>query len=186
MHRHPRLNTITYTFAQILSITCDNTSNNDTMIQALGELINMFSGEARRTCCFEHIVNLIAKSIIQQFDVPKTKKEEALDKAAQELMVLAGDLDKEECVTRDSPEVGDDDNININGWVDKLGKMSEREQERLNKDIQPVQWMLVKVHQCSLIHSFSTFIWMSYSSSTRWHMCYITVGTFTQHGLCLQ
>jgi hypothetical protein len=120
------------------------------MIQALGELVDTFSGEAGRTHCFKHVINLIAKSIIRQFDIPKTKKEKALDEAAQELVALAGNLDDEEHMTMEGLEVGDDNDTeddNIDGWVDKLVEMSETEQEELDKDVWPVRRMLVKVCQ---------------------------------------
>ncbi|PBK68153.1 hypothetical protein ARMSODRAFT_841952, partial [Armillaria solidipes] len=55
---------------QVLSITCDNASNNDTMIEALGDSADVpsFSGQVSRTRCFAHIVNLMAKSLLKQFD----------------------------------------------------------------------------------------------------------------------
>ncbi|PBK85234.1 hypothetical protein ARMGADRAFT_876057, partial [Armillaria gallica] len=60
---------------QVLSITCDNASNNDTMIEALGDSDNvpLFSGQASRTRCVAHIVNLMAKSLLKQFDPPRHK-----------------------------------------------------------------------------------------------------------------
>ncbi|TDL17969.1 hypothetical protein BD410DRAFT_698447, partial [Rickenella mellea] len=63
----------------MLSITCDNASPNDTMTTELTDLINSFPGDANRTCCFAHILNLVAKSIIRQFDVPKKHADMALD-----------------------------------------------------------------------------------------------------------
>jgi len=59
---------------KILSITCDNASNNDTMIEELAVLIDDFPGPANQTRCFLHILNLVVKSIIRQFDLPKKKK----------------------------------------------------------------------------------------------------------------
>ncbi|TDL29000.1 hypothetical protein BD410DRAFT_702115, partial [Rickenella mellea] len=53
---------------QILSITCDNASPNDTMTTELADLIDAFPGDANRTRCFAHILNLVAKSVIRQFD----------------------------------------------------------------------------------------------------------------------
>jgi hypothetical protein len=50
--------------AQIISVTCDNASNNDTMVKALKDLLEVFLGESNQTQCFDHIVNPIAKSII--------------------------------------------------------------------------------------------------------------------------
>ncbi|KAG2148429.1 hypothetical protein BD769DRAFT_1345433 [Suillus cothurnatus] len=52
------------TLTKILSITCDNTSNNDTMVNKLSDVLEDFSGEMNRTQCFLHIVNLVAKTLI--------------------------------------------------------------------------------------------------------------------------
>ncbi|KAF9220057.1 hypothetical protein BS17DRAFT_648706, partial [Gyrodon lividus] len=52
----------------ILGITCDNASNNDVMIQELTVLAGGFSGLAAHTCCFLHIINLISKSLLHQFN----------------------------------------------------------------------------------------------------------------------
>jgi hypothetical protein len=89
------------TIAQILSITCDNASNNNTMVEELKDLLEIFPGESNRTWCFNHIVNLIVKSVIQQFDIPKAKGNESFDDVLWELMVSAEDLDKEELATRE-------------------------------------------------------------------------------------
>jgi hypothetical protein len=37
-----------------------------------------FPGSANRTWCFDHIINLVAKTITTVFDVPKTKAGEDL------------------------------------------------------------------------------------------------------------
>lgn len=55
----------------LLSITCDNASNNDTMVKHLATLVENFPGAANQTRCFTHILNLVAKSILRQFDVAK-------------------------------------------------------------------------------------------------------------------
>ncbi len=62
-------------YVQILSITCNNVSNNNTMVEALGDWNNLppFEGQASCTCCFTHRVNLIAKSLLRQFDSLKSK-----------------------------------------------------------------------------------------------------------------
>ncbi|KAG1738827.1 uncharacterized protein EDB91DRAFT_1036963, partial [Suillus paluster] len=53
---------------QILSITADNASSNDTMITELADMVGHFGSKTARTRCFLHIVNLIAKSLLKQFD----------------------------------------------------------------------------------------------------------------------
>lgn len=41
------------------------------MVSELEKMLPEFPGEAARTRCFAHIVNLVAKSVIKQFDAPK-------------------------------------------------------------------------------------------------------------------
>ncbi|KAA1479953.1 hypothetical protein DENSPDRAFT_744231, partial [Dentipellis sp. KUC8613] len=69
---------------QILSITCDNASANDVMIDELADIVDEFPGPVARTRCFAHVVNLVAKSLLRQFDVPKTKADAELSKAERE------------------------------------------------------------------------------------------------------
>ncbi len=89
---------------QILSVTCDNASPNEVMIDALSDLIVVFPGAENRTQCFTHILNLVMKAMLHQFDVLKAKEGEVLDVASQALVDLAGDIEMEE-VTMDE---GDD------------------------------------------------------------------------------
>ena len=110
------------TIAQILSITCDNASNNDTMVSELEKLLEVFPGESNRTHCFDHIVNLIAKSVIRQFDTPTVKGNEAFDDVLRELMVSAGDLERGELVTRAGESCGsevDSDDDDMDSLVDE-------------------------------------------------------------------
>ncbi|KAF9536806.1 hypothetical protein CPC08DRAFT_608459, partial [Agrocybe pediades] len=67
---------------QILSLTCDNASANDALISQLPTLLDAFPGAANRTRCFTHILNLVAKVILRQFDTPKKKADQALDDTA--------------------------------------------------------------------------------------------------------
>ncbi|KAG1841472.1 hypothetical protein C8R48DRAFT_620147 [Suillus tomentosus] len=49
---------------QILSMTCDNASNNNAMICELSSKLPEFSRAATHTRCFLHTVNLVAKLLI--------------------------------------------------------------------------------------------------------------------------
>jgi len=131
----------------MLSVTCDNASNNDTMVDELEILLESFPGAANRTRCFTHVLNLVAKSILRQFDVPKAKAGEALDAAASALAALAADLQTEEEAMRmdtdeDSDEEDDDD---VDGLVEIEELMTPEEIEELEASIQPVRVVLVKV-----------------------------------------
>ncbi|KAG2345635.1 hypothetical protein BDR05DRAFT_831788, partial [Suillus weaverae] len=52
----------------ILSIACNNASNNTILVDNLETMLLEFGRAAAHTRCFLHIVNLIAKSLIQEFD----------------------------------------------------------------------------------------------------------------------
>src|SRR6266498_3694665 len=65
---------------QILSVTADNVSNNNTMVGHLSELLDEFPGASNQTRCFAHTISLSAKVILKQFDMPKVKDGEALTK----------------------------------------------------------------------------------------------------------
>src|ERR1700721_1605940 len=91
--------TLTHHNTQILSVTCNNASCNDTMIDALADDLPDFS-QANRTRCFLHIVNLIEKTLLKQFDVPGKQAEDVANEAERLLLKLAKDIDIEEMMTR--------------------------------------------------------------------------------------
>jgi hypothetical protein len=114
------------------------------MIDALSELVVTFPGAANRTRCFTHILNLVVKVILRQFDVPKAKADEALDAASLALVDLAGDIDMEEA---DMDDGGDDEDSDDGeeGWFDPRYGMSQEEREALDVAVRPVRLVLVKV-----------------------------------------
>jgi hypothetical protein len=120
------------------------------MIDELADLLDDFPGEANRTRCFAHILNIVAKSIIKQFDVPKAQANEVLDDAAKELEALAIDLDIEErisCEGQSGEGEGNDDEIeddSLDGWADVRGELSDEERKALDVSLQPVRLVLVK------------------------------------------
>ena len=129
------------------------------MIEELADLLNSFPGAANQTRCFTHVLNLVAKSIIKQFDVPKAQADRTLDEAAEALATLAVDLDMEEAISRttqddnepDDSERGDD---NIEGWVDLRDELSEEDKKVLDEILRPIRLVLVKVsHHLVLIKS---------------------------------
>jgi len=138
------------------------------MIDELIDLLPNFPGSVNRCHCFLHIVNLIAKSLLKQFDVSKKSADAALDDAKRKLINLAVGIDVEEMVTISKQGAGGDgeDNNNVEGWVDETALMSMEEREELCEKVQPVRLVLVKV---------SLHIWISqcqYSlvvSSTKLH-----------------
>jgi hypothetical protein len=126
-------------------VTCDNASNNDVMIRELAELVPGFEGEVSHTRCFLHVINLVAKSLIHQFDTHGSQTD--IDDEQQE------HTDEPE-VPEDSPseaaatDESDDEDAatdNDDGFVDEVEKMDEDEKELHECLIIPVKVVLVKV-----------------------------------------
>ncbi|KAF8993713.1 hypothetical protein BDQ17DRAFT_1180150, partial [Cyathus striatus] len=51
----------------VLSITCDNASNNNVMVSKLEDMLDGFL-KVNHTQCFLHVTNLIVQTFICQFD----------------------------------------------------------------------------------------------------------------------
>ena len=131
---------------QILSISCDNASNNDAMISELETMIDEFPGAINQTRCFLHTINLVVKTILRQFDLPKKQADNLLDKAKAELHDLAGNLELEELISQQQGNTDDDDDDdNVEGWVDEREEMTEMEREELDQSVGPLRLMLTKV-----------------------------------------
>ena len=145
---------ITHSRKKILSITCDNASNNDTMINVLKELVEDFPGPANQTRCFAHILNLVVKSILRQFDLPNPKSgnsldDKTVDDASKELLSLAGNVEDEKDVVSREGEGGvdteepEDDNLEV--WVDERTLMDVEDLNELEESVKPVRVLLTKV-----------------------------------------
>ena len=109
------------------------------MIDALAELLPAFPGGVNRTRCFTHILNLIVKVILCQFDGAKEKTNEKLKGASHYLDDLVGDIEVLE---------GDDDDLDDNeqeGSADPCDVMSEEECDDLDTTMRPLQLVLTKV-----------------------------------------
>ena len=125
------------------------------MVETLEVLIDDFPGAANQTCCFLHILNLVVKSILKQFDLPKSKEkkesdnnsdneesDKTMDWAAEELLKLAGNVDNEGNLMLNDDEEEDDSN---EGWIDECGEMTEDELRELSASVAPVRLLLTKV-----------------------------------------
>ena len=112
------------------------------MIAELVNLLDNFPGPANQTQCFTHILNLVVKIIIQQFDLPKSKGNKILEDAAKELLSLAGNI---ELTRRDRKEGEEDEDDNVEGWIDECTLMTDVELEELDESVEPVRLLLTKV-----------------------------------------
>lgn len=124
------------------------------MIEKLPDHISSFPGAENRARCFNHVIALVAKSSIRQFDVPKAQADAALDDAEKELRNLAEGIDIEDEMTQselDIPLAGDNSDEeepveeNVDGWVDEVAALSIVDREELEENIRPIRLVLVKV-----------------------------------------
>jgi hypothetical protein len=123
------------------------------MINELVDLLSNYPGAANQCRCILHIVNLIAKMLLKQFEVPKKDVDTALNAAEQELLELAAGADMEELVTVVERGLGNNEDVDdMDGWVNKLNLLSDDGNEKLCQSIQPVRLVLVKVRVQSKIH----------------------------------
>ncbi len=118
------------------------------MVAELDKILTSFS-PVNRTRCFTHILNLVSKSLLHQFDLKRDdKSDKGVDDDEKSLLDLAGDIEGEEFDmakendTADG-EMADDDNLE--GWVDEVAACTPEEQQVLEESIRPVKRTLVKV-----------------------------------------
>ena len=97
---------------------------------------------ANQTRCFTHVINLVVKSILRQFDIAKAKANETLNNATETLLQVAENIAGE-----DSDEMTGDDDLedNTEGWVDERDFMTEEDRVALDASVQPVRLVLTKV-----------------------------------------
>lgn len=118
------------------------------MIDQLAGRLTDYEGAPSRARCFAHILNLVVKSVMHQFDIRKKKGNETHD---EELRELAGDIEEEERLTQAQFEAtldpDDDETLEDNnkGWVDGREDMEEEELEELEESVRPICFLLTKV-----------------------------------------
>ena len=121
------------------------------MISKLSEILDKFPGATNQMHCFAHTVSILAKVILKQFDVPKKKEGDMLDKAAQVLSDMAQELEFEEHVEQETQERkdGEEEDLMLDTWVDFHEGLMEEEVTVLDVSVQPVRSMFVKVRWSS-------------------------------------
>ena len=139
------------------------------MIDELSVLLEEFPGAANRTRCFTHILNLVAKSILKQFDLPKAKAGEALSTAMEALSDLAGDIEAEEAHMGGDSAEDDDSDDDEDGLADPWDMMTDDEIAELDESLQPVRLVLVKVISVWDLSLFlvSTNIYFLFTSASK-------------------
>jgi hypothetical protein len=117
------------------------------MVNELEDLLPDYA-PSNRVRCFTHVLNLIAKSLLKQFDVvKKSKNDDGLNEEDHELLTLAENLEEEELTTADELiDNGEESNEDgMEDWVDEVGTLTAAERELLEESIRPVKMVLVKV-----------------------------------------
>jgi len=115
------------------------------MINKLSVFLEEFPGAANQTWCFTHILNLVAKNILKQFNLPKAKAGGVLSAAIDSLSVLAGDIETEEVDMGGDLAKDDDSDSDEDGLADPWDMMTDNEIAELNESLQPVRLVLIKV-----------------------------------------
>jgi len=133
------------------------------MVDKLESRLMDFPGASNRARCFTHILNLVVKSIMHQFDVQTYVSEDSEERYEE----MADDIDAEEIdlegdqedYCEDEPEKPDNDD----GWIDERDGMEDKKLEELEDKIQPVRFLLTKVGEsychllcCTVLPNLST------------------------------
>ncbi len=151
----------------------------------ISELVNILTnspGQANHTCCFTHIINLIAKSLMKLFEVKKKNQYDVLTNAENNLQQLADNIDMEDLETQirayqgygvGTEGVDDDEDI-----LDEISKMNKFETARFWDEILPIHLTLVKVRNIDHLQRPKYSLYScSYEKSpsslwTPWQSCY--------------
>ena len=123
------------------------------MIESLAKIISHFPGAANRARCTAHIINLVSKIILRQFDTRKKtigdKKtlKNANDKAEPDdednFTPLAEDLDREEQEAADDKD--EDISKNLAADLENIEEAMKEEIVEVAKKVKPIQRVLFKV-----------------------------------------
>jgi hypothetical protein len=119
------------------------------MISELETLLPSFSN-VNHTRCFLHVNNLVARTLVKQFDAPKKNEGQTANEDDEAIIQLAGDMEFEEHATREQllEESGDasvEQDDDVAGWIDEMAALSQAECEVLQNATCPVKLVLVKV-----------------------------------------
>lgn len=133
------------------------------MIETLGVNVAAFEGAIGHVRCFAHVVNLVAKSMLRQFDVPKARAAQEINEEDRALYELAGDGEDDAPAALDGegadiPVEGGDifdplsplNADNEDGWVDEIAAMTDEERAQFQERVRPVRMTLTKVCEFQL------------------------------------
>ena len=137
------------------------------MIEHLSTLIKNFPSTANQTWCFNHILNLMAKSILRQFDTPKKAVDGDsgdFDNAKEALAALTQELEDTQAGADDGTEESDNDDEdggkddNEDGLGNECGGMLDAEVAELEDTLVPIWLMLAKASWFKLSPKLSNYM----------------------------
>jgi hypothetical protein len=117
------------------------------MVNELSRLAPTFAGPASQTRCFLHIVNLIAKSLLRQFDATTKSSNGIATDELEEEESTENELEGRD--VEDLAEGEDEASDNDEGWVDESQDLTARDLEELQRTTHPVRAALLKVRTTS-------------------------------------
>ena len=154
------------------------------MVEHLSNIIPTFPGAANRARCTAHIVNLVAKVILRQFDATHARKKTKQPKKTSEntndnenanvneanntelvsdeddLTGLAEGLDREEQEVADDED--DDMSENIAADLEDIEEAMKDEISEVAKKVKPIQRIMFKVHNFIILGTLSHYILTSF------------------------
>lgn len=144
------------------------------MITHLATLLEEFPGSVNRTRCFAHILNLVAKCIMRQFDTPSKKEEaeteleESEDEDSEDDDMMAEVDDEDE-----GGEVDDNDDE----LADVRNELTDKEIRELEKSVKPVKLVLQKV-RVDMLTTDKARLEIFYLSASKGRVCNETVNNY--------
>jgi hypothetical protein len=138
---------------QILAMNADNALSNDTQGEALAAMPNSFELE-NRVHCFNHTLQLSAKTLLHPFNVALGKATDDGDNNGVDDLL---DLDDDEDNDKDNDEDEDKDKIlpyvpdidDIDDGIDELDELNGEMHEGMIADTAAVCEMVSKLHRLS-------------------------------------
>jgi hypothetical protein len=115
------------------------------MVRELSYKVPAFGGVTSHTRCFLHTVNLVAKSLIREFDIKKRDADQALAGGEDDELDELSKVEEEEEEEEEDDSSADLLDDNESGWVDEVELLADDERDALERDIRPVKLALVKV-----------------------------------------
>lgn len=124
------------------------------MVDVLAKLLKRFPGHANQIRCVAHIVNLVVKLILRQFDAPKKTADSEYQfvfEAGKQLMRLDTTADEDEEHTNDFEEEvamddgADEDDDDLHEDLEEVEKLMEAEVKKLAKQVKPIRRVLSRV-----------------------------------------